>query len=1112
MTLFACCLGTIGSSLTAQEIPASPVEQQFLSNIRQLTFEGSRAGEGYFNADGSLMVFQSERRADNPFFQIYLLDFETGEIEPVSPGHGKTTCAWIHPLDPNLVLFSSTHDDPSARQKQREEIEFRESGQTRRYAWDYDPHFEIYTFDRRAQTYRRLTEAEGYDAEGSFSPDGRLIAFASNRRGFSEELPEELKKRFEIDPSILMDIYLMNSDGTDVRQLTRHVGYDGGPFFSPDGSRICWRRFSEDGLRAEIMTMNIDGSDQRQLTQMNVLSWAPFYHPSGKYLIFTTNKHGFGNFELYLVAADGKSMPVRVTDCEGFDGLASFTPDGRRLTWTSARNPKKESQIYLADWNHEQALAALIDSGVSELREGQSEASSSTPAAAPSAAGSPGELPEGIEPWYQSLPQSLRDRIRLADLWVEEPAAAKLGIEAALKTSVDFLAEDLAAHVEYLCHPELEGRLTGTPGERMATAYAAGYLAALGLQPGGDAGSWFQSFQFPTGVELGQGNQLTITEVDGTASDLITGREWRPVAFSANIEVPPSEIVFAGYGIVAPEQGDQAAYNSFANLDVQGKWVMMLRFEPEDVPAERRTHLQFYSGIRKKAFYARELGARGVIFVSGPAARVQDQLVPLQRDFAPSGFSLAAISVSDEVALDWLAAANQDLGKLQQQLDRGEQVEGFAIPDLRLGGRFQMNTTTGTGRNVIARLQAGDAPSPTAVLIGAHVDHLGRGEMGTSLAKGEDVGQIHFGADDNASGVAAVLEIAEYLSDQQRQGKLPLQHDIVFAIWSGEELGLHGSKHFVQKLNAPPAEPAADRSSRQFVLGIDRGGAITVNGKSASSQELAGSLAYLGSNHPDFVVEVRQSPDAPPEQVAQLLDLAEKNGVQHLKIVMQASEADTVRPLVAALNLDMVGRFRDKLILQGTGSSDYWAKAIESRNAVLGLPLTLHSDTNLPTDASSFYAAGIPILSAFTGSHADYHTPRDTPDKLNYEAAAKIARLMGLITRGLATDPQLPDYRRQELQVQRSPRAGLRAYLGTAPSYGEDIVGVLLYDVTPGSPADKAGVKAGDVIVGLGAKTIEDIYDYTAALDSIKIGEETDLIVERDGQKIQLKIIPGSRQ
>ena len=279
---------------------AAKKEGALLRRTRQLTFEGRRAGEGYFDSTGSRIVFQSERQADNPFYQIYLMDLETGDTDRISPGTGKTTCAWIHPTA-DRVLFASTHEDSDAVKKQKDELDFRASGQERRYSWDYDENYDLFDFDRASKKYVNLTKVRGYDAEGSWSPDGKLIAFASNRNAYSKSLSEEAKKKFEIDPSWAMDIFIMNADGSNVRQLTDVPGYDGGPFFSADGKKICWRRFTENGLMAEIMTMDVDGSNQKRLTKIEAMSWAPYFHPSGEYLIFTTNKHGFGNFELYLV-------------------------------------------------------------------------------------------------------------------------------------------------------------------------------------------------------------------------------------------------------------------------------------------------------------------------------------------------------------------------------------------------------------------------------------------------------------------------------------------------------------------------------------------------------------------------------------------------------------------------------------------------------------------------------------------------------------------------------------------------------------------------------------------------------------------------------------------
>lgn len=348
--------------------PAAPKAsaEPLLSGIRQLTFAGARTGEGYFSKDGRQLVFQSEREPGNPFYQIYLLDLATGAERRISTGVGKTTCAWIHPSG-TRVLFASTHRDPEAASKQRQEIAFRESGEERRYSWDYDPSYDLYTRELAEQAAdlepRVLAAAMGYDAEASYSPDGRFIVFASNRHAYdplyASAFTREELERLERDPAYFIDLYLMDARGGSLKRLTTTPGYDGGPFFSPDGERLVWRRFSEDGARAEIHSMRLDGSDERVLTRMGVMSWAPFYHPSGDYVVFSSNRQGFGNFELELVDARGQREPVRVSRSEGFDGLPVFSPDGEALVWTSQRAPDKKSQLFRARWNDSEARRLL---------------------------------------------------------------------------------------------------------------------------------------------------------------------------------------------------------------------------------------------------------------------------------------------------------------------------------------------------------------------------------------------------------------------------------------------------------------------------------------------------------------------------------------------------------------------------------------------------------------------------------------------------------------------------------------------------------------------------------------------------------------------------------
>ena len=358
--MVALAAGTLALALPPLLAQSTPSERDFLSRIRRLTVEGRRAGEGYWSRDGRQLVFQSEREPGNPFYQIYLMEMETGNTTRMSPGIGKTTCSFINP-ETGDVLFASTHHDPRSKQLQDDELKFRASGQERRYAWDYDPEMELYVRSKQTGMLRRLTNRRGYDAEASYSPDGQWIVFASTRQAYDRALSAAEQKQLDTDPSYFAEIYIMraDADGSGPRRLTEVAGYDGGPFFSPDGKRIIWRRFDEAGLIADIWTMNLDGTDPRQLTDFGAMSWAPYIHPSGQYVIFASNKLGFENFELFMVDINGMKEPVRVTYTDGFDGLPVPSPDGSQLAWTSSRAGTREGQIYLGSWNHQNALAAL---------------------------------------------------------------------------------------------------------------------------------------------------------------------------------------------------------------------------------------------------------------------------------------------------------------------------------------------------------------------------------------------------------------------------------------------------------------------------------------------------------------------------------------------------------------------------------------------------------------------------------------------------------------------------------------------------------------------------------------------------------------------------------
>jgi dipeptidyl aminopeptidase/acylaminoacyl peptidase len=965
-------------------------EAQFLTNARQLIYEGRRSGEGYFSADGKFLVFQSEREADNPFYQIYLLNLETGDVNRVSPGTGKTTCAFLRPGS-DEVLFASTHTDPEARAKQKAELDFRASGKSRRYAWDYDDRMEIFVSKRDGSNVRRLTDAPGYDAEGSFSPDGKLIVFCSLRHAYTGTLSPEDKKKLEVDTAYFGDIYLMNADGSNVRRLTSTPGYDGGPFFSPDGQRVIWRRFNEKGDTADVYTMKLDGSDVRRLTDFGAMSWAPYFHPSGQYVIYTANKLGFANFELFIVDALGAKEPVRVTHTDGFDGLPVFSPDGKKLAWTSGRTPEKNSQIFMADWNHTAALAALAQAPKRSAGSNQSSVSS-----VQSKAGAPSEHATRSTQHAIAPPRKFTPEIKSADL----------------QAQVGFLASD-----------SLEGRLTGTPGAQKAADFVASSFKVAGLQPLPGAKDFFQPFEFSSGVRVLTNQNSATLHAAAAPATLALGKDFRPLAFTANGTVE-GDVVFAGYGLSVPGKLGEG-YDSYNGLDVSNKVVLVLRYVPEEADAKRRQELNRYAGLRYKALIARNRGAKALLVVTGPTSPNAGELARLTFETGASHSGIVCASISGDVAAKMFAAAGKDLKKTQAALDKEDpHAEGaFPLKNVAVKLTAAVEHVKKADRNVIGHLPP--VASTEYVIVGAHYDHLGHGETG-GFARKDEEGKVHPGADDNASGTAVLLELAAQLAADTEvpENRSPWKRrGIIFAAWSGEEVGLIGSSHFAER---PPIP-------------------------------LSNVVAYV--------------------------------------------------------NFDMVGRLRDnKLNLQGIGSSPAWRKLIEKRNVAAGFNLTLQEDPYLPTDTTPFYPKSVPVIAFFTGSHEEYHRPADKPDTLNYDGLERIAKFArGLIT-DLTRDADRPAYAKVEKKDGGGGREQLRAYLGTIPDYTQEVAGVKLSGARGGSPAEKAGLKGGDIIVEFAGQKIANIYDYTYAIEAVKIGQPVKIVVLRDGKRVELTVTPEVRK
>lgn len=568
-------------------------------------------------------------------------------------------------------------------------------------------------------------------------------------------------------------------------------------------------------------------------------------------------------------------------------------------------------------------------------------------------------------------------------------------------------------HVATLASDKFEGRLTGSPGEKLAGDYLIGELKRMGARPLPGMTDFRMPFTFTAGSKDG-GSKFTA----GTR-EFSGGTNVLALSFSDTGETS-GDAVFAGYGLVVPNsQG--FGYDSYQGLDVKDKIVVVLRYFPEDADQKTRAILARYADLRYKAQAARQRGAKGMVVVTGPRSPNAGATVPMSFDTAIAGSGIVAISVSGDAAAPIFQAANKQLEAVQKELDGGNpHVAGFAIPNLQLKLGAQIIREQQTGHNVLAYLPATTkAPGMTKpwVAIGAHYDHLGRGGAGNSLADKADLNKIHHGADDNASGTATVLNIAEAISKQ------PRQRNVLIGFWSGEELGLLGSNAFVTK---PPV----------------------------ATEQLA---AYL--------------------------------------------------------NFDMVGRVNDnKLTVQATGTSATWPRLLEQANVAAGFDLLLQEDPYQPTDVGSFNTAGVPCLTFFTGAHQEYHKPTDTADKINYEDLDRVGQLATAIVTRLMAASDAPLFTKVEQKTETGGRAGLRLFTGTIPDYATDVKGLLLGGVIGGGPAEQAGLAKGDVIVEIAGQSITNIYDYTYALELLKIGQPAKVVYMRGKERRETVLTPSARK
>jgi aminopeptidase YwaD len=572
--------------------------------------------------------------------------------------------------------------------------------------------------------------------------------------------------------------------------------------------------------------------------------------------------------------------------------------------------------------------------------------------------------------------------------------------------SSDITAQELRQHIKYLASDELRGRKAGEQGNTVAAEYIANEFRKYGVQPSGDKGSYFQHFDFLSDVKIGDHNKLTVTE-NGKSTTFKLNYDFRPMGFSQDTSIT-AQLAFVGYGISA----DSLHYNDYSGIDVTNKIVVMLRYSPS--PEKSKDEFEKYSSIRVKAFTAREKGAAGMMLMTGPLDDEEGKLISFSfdRNFGTSG--IASLTLKWTVFDSILHLLGKDLKTIQQEINSTKAPHSFELPNITASIQSQLIKVHSKTANVTGYLEGSDSTlKKEIIVIGAHFDHLGiGGENSGSLSP--DTVAVHHGADDNASGTAALLEIAQCLSAHRQT----LRRSFLFIGFSAEELGTLGSGYYVK------------------------------------------------------------NPIFPLNSTA------------------------------AMLNMDMIGRLRDSaLVVDGIGTSPKWEDIVKKENIDSSLHLKLKPDGFGPSDHASFYGKEIPVINFFTNSHEDYHRPSDTWDKINYDGEQRIAKYVMRIATDIANDSIKPIFTRSTAPSMQpvGGRSGVRVSLGVIPDFTEDVQGFKIIGTRPGSPAEKAGLKGGDIILKFGGKDIKNIYDFTFMLGEFKPGDEVEIIVKRGNEQVNLK-------